>query len=121
MISHRYVRSADTSAGVVLYAAGVTSALRTYRGEITPATYAATFSDVSAVYAPPGTGADPADVWNYVLASGLTANQTVSEIHAMLSALTAGSVVIPTDVKKVNGSTIYGTGIYPSDVFRSTP
>jgi hypothetical protein len=106
-----------TASAGTLTAVGVSSATATLTGASTTAS-AGTLTASAVV---PGPGATAEEVWNYVLASGKTADETVSEIHAMLAALTAGSVVLPTDVKKVNGSTIYGTGIYPNDVFRSTP
>ena len=68
-----------------------------------------------------GSGADPADVWAYELAPGVSAGQYVTEIHAMLTTLTGGSVVLPVNVKQVNDKIIYGSGIPGSDVFRVTP
>lgn len=68
-----------------------------------------------------GSGADPADVWAYELAPGVSAGQYVTEIHAMLTTLTGGSVVLPVNVKQVNDKIIYGNGIPGSDVFRVTP
>ena len=68
-----------------------------------------------------GSGADPADFWAYELAPGVSAGQYVTEIHAMLTTLTGGSVVLPVNVKQVNDKIIYGNGIPGSDVFRVTP
>ena len=45
----------------------------------------------------------------------------MTEIHAMLTTLTGGSVVLPVNVKQVNDKIIYGSGIPGSDVFRVTP
>ena len=54
--------------------------------------------------------ADPADVWGYVLANGLTAGQTLVELHARIVLNTP-----PTDVNVqwVNGVLIHGTGAPP--------
>lgn len=71
-----------------------------------------------------GTGANAAEVWSYVLSNGKTAEQTVVEAHAMLTALLSGitslpadvraeleSTAIPVNVKKVNDVTIVGAGV----------
>lgn len=65
-----------------------------------------------------GSGADPADVWAYELAPGVSAGQYVTEIHAMLTTLTGGSVVLPVNVKQVNDVTIAGAGVAGSNPWR---
>lgn len=51
----------------------------------------ATETDTALALDPASTGgtADPADVWNYVLSNGLTAEETAVQAHAMLTALLA--------------------------------
>lgn len=51
----------------------------------------ATETDTALALDPASTGgtADPADVWNYVLSNGLTAEETAVQTHAMLTALLA--------------------------------
>lgn len=45
-----------------------------------------------------GGGADPADVWNYVLSNGKTAEETAVETHAMLTAITAALADCPSNL-----------------------
>lgn len=62
-----------------------------------------------------------AQIWSYMLSNGLTTEQNVVGIYAMLTALTGGAYVLPVNVKQVNDKIIYGNGIPVSDVFRVTP
>lgn len=70
----------------------------------------------SATGAAPGV-CDPADIWAYMLPTGLSAADTVSQIHAMLTALTGGTIELPVDVRKMNGAPVIGTG-QPADLWR---
>ena len=61
-------------------------------------------------YIPPGTGADPAEVWRYVLSNGLTAEENLVQVHAWLSelhlihGLRAGSPLTVTEVARTAGA-----------------
>jgi hypothetical protein len=48
--------------------------------------------------------------------SGPTAGEIAAAVLAAMNATPPG-----VDVKKVNAKTIYGTGVYPGDIFRTTP
>lgn len=55
-------------------------------------------------------GASAAEIWSYTLSNGLTAGQNVVAIHAMLTQLTGGSVILPVNVKQMNDAVVIGDG-----------
>lgn len=74
-------------------------------------------TDAALALAGSGGTASAAEVWSYMLSNGKTAEETVTEIHAMLTALQAGTLVVAANVKKVNDVTLQGTGV-PGDSMR---
>lgn len=58
--------------------------------------------------APPGASA--AQIWNYVLSNGLSAGQTLVELHARI---VLNSPRVEVNVKEVNDIEIQGTGAPP--------
>jgi hypothetical protein len=78
-----------------------------------------------------GSGASAAQIWNYQLLPGVTAGQMLTEIWQSLGSRTAEQIAaavlaaaeadpIHADARKMNGTTIQGTGI-ASDLWRGVP